>query len=90
MYESGLNFNDVVAYLRNKGCVTVDDLINDFSLSFSEVNVLLGILIAEGIVEEVEAFSSCKSCSLNSLCGNHKRGRSFKIFKLKGSKELMK
>ncbi|MCS7108890.1 MAG: FeoC-like transcriptional regulator [Sulfolobales archaeon] len=82
--------NDVVVYLKNKGCVTVDDLIKDFSLSPSEVNVLLGVLIAEGIVEEVEALSNCKSCSLSALCGHHKRGRSFKMLKLRESKKLMK
>ncbi|MEM0453983.1 MAG: helix-turn-helix domain-containing protein [Sulfolobales archaeon] len=82
--------NEVVTFLKSKKCVTIEDLIRNLGMSIQEVNTLIGILVAEGIVEEVELTSNCESCSLNTVCTSKNRHKALKVFKLREGSKLMK
>lgn len=77
----------VVRLLESKGYVTTNDLMHYLGISLQEVNTLLGILISEGIVEEVDLRSRCGSCPISSSC-HMKSGRILKAFKLRSSKSM--
>jgi len=73
--------------LESRGCVTTDDLMHYLGISLQEVNTLLGILIGEGIVEEVNPKLRCGLCPLSPSC-HMKSSRILKTFKLRSSKSM--
>lgn len=77
----------VVRLLEDKGCATTNDLMHYLGISLQEVNTLLGVLISEGVIEEVDLSSRCNSCPVSSSC-HMKSGKVLKAFKLRSSKSV--
>lgn len=60
--------NKVLEYLNVKKCITVSELGNVLGMSRGEVELVLGLLLSQGIISEVKELHPCGSCSLASVC----------------------
>lgn len=58
----------ILKYLRVRGCVTLSELEGVLGMSKGEVELVLGLLLSQGIINEVEGLHPCSVCSLASGC----------------------
>ncbi len=78
--------DELINFLNGKGCATASEIARNLGMSLREVNTLLGVLIGEGVVEEVDLTSRCRSCPLSGSCGIRDRYGTLKAFKLRSNK----
>lgn len=58
----------ILKYLRVRGCVMISELEDVLGMSRSEVELVLGLLLSQGIISEVKGLHPCSVCSLASGC----------------------
>jgi CRP-like cAMP-binding protein len=80
---SGDLITRAINLLRIRKYITNEDLARELGLSNEEVNTLLGVLLAEGIIDEVRITHQCSTCPLRGFCSVVGGCKDLRVFKLR-------
>jgi CRP-like cAMP-binding protein len=80
---SGDLITRAINLLRIRKYITNEDLARELGLSNEGVNTLLGVLLAEGIIDEVRIIHQCSTCPLRGFCSVVGSCKDLRVFKLR-------
>ena len=75
-----------VNLLRSRKYLSSEELARELGLSNEEVSMLLGVLLAEGIIDEVRITHQCSTCPLRGFCSIVRNCKDLRVFKLRNSR----
>jgi len=70
-------------YLRTRKYVSAYDLARDLNIGEHEVELILGLLLSEGVIVEYKYKSACNVCPLGKTCIKSECINNLRIFRLK-------
>ena len=69
--------------LRSRKYLSSEELARELGLSSEEVSTLLGVLLAEGVIDEVRVTHQCSTCPLRGFCSVVEGCKDLRVFKLR-------